>query len=158
MKRILFAMLTGVILAGCLMPEEDKAFHGASVVEFKNHRTTGTGFMANNTFNSRTVTQAVVRDSVLVQLVGPHRGTAIEASWEIDAASTAVEGVNYTITSTKGTVRIEPNASFGWIKFDVLGGGIPAGGAQRTIVFRLNGSNEVPASENYRTFNYNIRP
>ncbi|TAE31790.1 MAG: hypothetical protein EAZ91_06660 [Cytophagales bacterium] len=149
------------LLTGCF-ENPSWVYEGAPVVELKNDRagfaTQPTNNVAN-TIRARTVRQGILRDSILVQLVGPHQPTQTDVSYTINTTSTAVEGTNFSVIGTKGQVTIPANSSFGFIKFQFLPG-IPASAPATqtvTLAITLTGNSAILPSENYKTFTYTIR-
>jgi len=161
MKKVSTYLLALMGLAAC-EPPRDLTYTGATVVEFKNDRvnTATATFLTNNTFNSRTVRQALVtRDSVLVQLVGPHRTQETVVDYTVASNSTAIEGTHFSFLSTKGKVTIPANSSSAFVKVRVLQG-IPASVSATQdfrLVLTLSGNTDTQPSENYKTFTLNIR-
>ncbi|NID11144.1 hypothetical protein [Fibrivirga algicola] len=147
-------------LTGCF-ESPSWIYEGAPVVEFKNPRagfaTQPTNNVAN-TIRARTVRQGVGRDSILVQLVGPQRSTPTTVGYTIAATSTAVEGVNYSIVGTKGSVVIPANSSSTYIVTQFLAGIPAAAPATQTVslAMTLTGSDGTLPSENYKTFTFTI--
>lgn len=161
MKRIFLFLITIAGLSAC-EPTRDLTYTGPAVVEFKNDRvnTATASFLANNTFNSRTIRQALVtRDSVLVQLVGPHRPQETVVDYTVASTSTAIEGTHFSFLGTKGKVTIPANSSAGYVKIRVLQG-IPttvAATQDFRLILNLTGNSDTQPSENYKTFTVNIR-
>jgi hypothetical protein len=96
---------------------------------------------------------------VLVQLVGPQRSTPTTVGYIVGATSTAVEGVNYNIVGTKGSVTIPANSSSTYIVIQLLPGIPTTAPATQTVslAMTLTGSDITPPSENYKTFTFTIR-
>lgn len=137
-------------------------YEGATLVEFKNPRA---GFATQPTSNvsngirARTIRQGIGRDSVLVQLVGPQRSTPTTVGYLIAGTTTAVDGTNYSVVGTKGSVTIPANSSSAYVVFQFLNGIPAAAPATQTVnlAMTLTGSDNTPPSENYKTFTYTIR-
>ncbi|WP_048919228.1 hypothetical protein [Rufibacter radiotolerans] len=187
MKKILnyaFLLLAGTfLLASCLPEENEEAlkYQGSTYVEFKNQtlgilastlRARGVVTSTAQTDSSRviaakqysttsgtttTTTAARTVDSVLVQLVGPHRSTPTEVTFEVIAGSTAVQGTDFTLdaANTGNKVVIPANSSFGYILLKPIVGGSAAGTTKR-VGFKLLDAGEVKASPNYDTFYVSI--
>jgi hypothetical protein len=165
---ILFCALATVLLfTGC--EERDQSYSGADVVEFKNHYlsiSSPTTIIPNvvttgATLTNRTVRDAIGNDSILVQLVGRQRASAITVNYtlapEPSGAILAADPVtHYNISGTSGTVIIPPNSSSAWIRLSVVNFGI-AGDPSRRFSLRLTGG-DVGTSANYNTFFYTIQP
>jgi hypothetical protein len=116
--------------------------------------------LANNTFDARTIRQALVsRDSVLVQLVGPHRTQETVVDYTVATTSTAVEGTHFSFIGTKGKVTIPANSSVGYVKVRVLQGIAATTPATQDfrLILNLVGNGDTKPSENYKTFTINIR-
>ncbi|MDJ1504426.1 hypothetical protein [Xanthocytophaga agilis] len=161
---IVLLAVSSILMSSC-MEEEDFHYTDPTLVEFKNDRFGLTAQPANNTantFNSRTVKQGLVRDSILVQLVGPQKSVETEINYVVDgpnssnAVTTAEEGINFNFETTKGKVIIPANSSFGYIKLSLLSG-IAEGETQtKRIVFTLMGNEDIGPSQNYKIFTYTI--
>ncbi len=137
-------------------------YEGATVVEFKNPRAGFATQPTNNVSNgirARTIRQGITRDSVLVQLVGPQRATPTTVGYTIGATSTAVEGVNYSIVGTKGSVVIPANSSSAYVVVRLLAGIPTTAPATQTVTLAmtLTGAEGTLPSENYKTFTFTIR-
>ncbi|MFB9865341.1 hypothetical protein [Rufibacter immobilis] len=106
---------------------------------------------ARTSFNARSV------DSVLVQLVGPHRSTETVLNFEVLSSSTAVQGTDYAFdaSNANGKVVIPANKSQGYILIRPIAVS-SAPGTTRSVVLRLTGNEEIKASPNYDTFYLNI--
>ena len=137
-------------------------YEGPTVVEFRNPRAGFATQPANNVSNgirARTVRQAIGRDSILVQLVGPQRATPTSIGYIVAATSTAVEGTNYTIPATKGTVTIPANSSSAYVVVQFLPGIPTTVPATQTVnlAMTLTGTEGTLPNENYKTFTYTVR-
>lgn len=114
---------------------------------------TGAAFRASNVAAGR----QVLSDSVLVQLVGPQSPSDLQVGYTVDAASTAIEGIDYDfVRNEDGKVLIKGNESSGYIYIDVYDGIGQADPDRRTLILTLTGVGEILPSENYKTFTYNI--
>ncbi len=148
-------------LSGCF-ENPSYIYEGATVVEFKNPRAGFATQPSNNVSNAirtRTVRQGIGRDSILVQLVGPQRSTPTTVSYTVNPSSTAVEGTNYSIIGTKGSVTIPANSSNAYVVVQFLLG-IPSTAPTNQTVnlsMTLTGSDGMLPSENYKTFTFTIR-
>lgn len=152
-----------VIFLGLLAcePPRDLTYTGPTTVEFKNDRVNAAAatFLANNTFNSRTIRQIITQDSVLVQLVGVQRDQPTEVSYEVATGNTAIEGTHYNFLSTKGKVTIPAKKSAAYIRLAILQGiptTVPAT-QDFKLVLNLTGNADTKPSENYKSFTFNIR-
>lgn len=162
-QSLLLLLFVGLAfsLSGCF-ESPSWVYEGASVVEFKNPRTGFTAQPTNNvanTIRARTVRQGIGRDSVLVQLVGPQRGTPTTIGYTVAATTTAVEGVNYSFVGTKGSVVIPANSSSAFIVTQFLPGIPVAAPATQTVLLALTltGAEGTLPSENYKTFTFTVR-
>lgn len=101
------------------------------------------------------------QDSVLVQLVGRQRPTDINISYIKDAvpagAAPAVEGVHFDfVRNPAGQIVMKANTSSAYIYINVYNG-ITSNDPERVVLaLTLQPSTDVQASENYKTFTYNI--
>ena len=162
-KNSSLLVLVGLMfsLTGCF-ESPSWVYEGASVVEFKNPRAGFATQPTNNVVNvirARTIRQGVGRDSILVQLVGPQRSTPTTVGYIVAGTSTAVEGVNYAVVGTKGSVVIPANSNSAYVVLQLLPG-IPATAPATqtvTLAMTLTGGNTTPPSENYKTFTFTIR-
>ncbi|WP_266367582.1 hypothetical protein [Tellurirhabdus rosea] len=161
LKYILGLGVMALSLTSCF-ENPSNLYEGPALVEFKNPRAGFATQPTNNTANAirtRTIRQAIGRDSIAVQLVGPQRGVATEIPYTVAETSTAREGVNFNFVGTKGTVTIPANSSVGYLILQVLPA-IPATApATQTVslALTLTGTEEIKPSENYKTFTFTIR-
>lgn len=119
--------------------------------------TTVSGLAIIKTY-TRTLDGVGIKDSLRVNLVGPQRDAAVNVAFSIDAASTAVAGTDYTMSTTGGTVTIPPNSSYGYIKFLVLDDNIAPSTTTKDLKVSLTSGGEgVIVSTNYATFTRKIR-
>jgi len=159
----LLLLLVGLTfsLTGCF-ESPSWVYEGASVVEFKNPRAGFATQPTNNAVNvvrARTIRQGIGRDSILVQLVGPQRPTPTTVGYIVAGTSTAVEGVNYNIIGTKGSIVIPANSSSAYVVLQFLSGIPTTAPATQTVslAMTLTGGDTTPPSENYKTFTFTIR-
>ena len=148
-KIILFfaSLSTVFLIASC--DEKDLVYEGEALIEFS---------IATYTNLTKVSKQSeITKDTVVVQLLSPQQKEDLAFTYTIDATSTAVEGVHYTIVN-KGSYVIPANKSFGKIALEVLPGIDPANTTEtRTIIFILQGNNTVNVSENYKKLTYTIK-
>ena len=137
---IVTATVTVLFFTGCVKDLTGTVYNGADLVEF-----------ANPASKIITTTVAPKSDSILVQLVGKQRTTATSVTYSINASSTAVAGIDYTIV-TPSPVVIAANGSSAWIKFT-----LNKVSAVKTIVIDLTGGDAVQPSVNYKTFTYSLK-
>ena len=155
-----FAILVSSLMLVSCFEAEDKSFNGPEEFQFNNQSlgriaSTIPGVTAQSLI-SKTVNQATVRvDSVEVQLIGVQKSTALEVSYNVDATSTAVAGTHYTLVSP-GKVTLAPNTSSTYVKYNVIAGGIPAGGSPVRLILNLEGAPGIPAGENHKRFTVTI--
>lgn len=150
MTKTIHGRFAAQALVGCLaltlsacFPDNVTVYEGPLQVEFR--PTSATLNLANSESYS-----------AIVQLIGPHQNRPISIDFVVDDASTAVEGVHYTIGST--TAQIPANSSFAEIVINAIPGGFEGG--SRTVVVTLLGStqDEVVPAVNYRTLTLQINP
>jgi hypothetical protein len=148
-KIILCLALVGIVfIATSCFEEKDPVYEGAALIEF-----------SNNTYASlaKLVPQSQGAENLVVQLVTPQQDQALTLNYEIDAASTAVEGTHYKLAS-RGSFTIPAHESFGAIAVELLPGIDPANTTERrTIIFVLTGGPAVKVSENYKKLTLTIR-
>ncbi|MDN5200078.1 hypothetical protein QQ008_01865 [Fulvivirgaceae bacterium BMA10] len=137
--RILTLFLVGLTIFSC--EEEDLTYQGPLQVELaKGER------RSNQLVNYLKISGNTVRDSALIQLIGPHQSNAISVEWRINPDnSTAVEGLHYNILSS-GPVSIPAGSSFAQIDFEILTDNIDLG-ETFTLAFELV-SSSVKVSPN----------
>ncbi len=161
LRLIAICGVLSLLLSSCF-ENPSWTYEGPTIVEFKNPRAGFATQPANNVQNgirARIIRQGISRDSILIQLVGAQRPVDTTVPYSIDPSSTAVEGTNYAFVGTKGTLTIPANSSAAYLVFRFLPG-IPATAPATqgsTLVLNLDGSSEVPASVNYKTFTFTIR-
>lgn len=159
MKRLLFLPLLAlgsVALTGCF-EDESRIYDGPMQAEFKPSTTA-----VSNSFYIRNLTNPAVAsspraDSVVVQLITGSAHTApVTVNYEVDAASTAVSGTDYNITSTAGSVTFQPGQYSVPIKFNTLNDANPATTGSRTLIFNLMDTGDVKAAANLKRFELRI--
>lgn len=145
LNYIFVVVLVSLGLTAC--KKEYQTYKGPTVVEFSpaiKSRSQGT-------------VAAPGYDSVKVQLVGPQRAADLELAYTIDPTSTAVAGTHYNIPNS-GKLVLPAHSSFGYIRVNLVPGSIPNNQAanQKKLIFNLVGSQDVPASVNYKTYTLTI--
>ncbi|MBB2146250.1 hypothetical protein GM921_12185 [Pedobacter sp. LMG 31464] len=143
--KYIFIGLIMVLFSAC--KKEYTTYDGQTVVEF---------IPAVNSKSQGTVA-APGSDNAKVQLVGAQRTADLELTYTVDASSTAVEGVHYSLPN-KGKFTLPANSSFGYIKINLIPGSIPNNTttSQKKLVLKLAGNADVPASANYKTYTLTI--
>lgn len=181
--KYFFSLLAGAALLTSCFPdpaEEALAYNGPTLVEFKNQTLgmTGTTLDAKGILrsagNTQTDSSRVIRvdrrsvDTVLVQLIGPQRNTETVVNYSFlnsspymqgepaTAVPIAVEGTDFEVLSSEGTVTIPANSSVGRIIIDPLESNLEAG-ANKVIGIKLEGSDQVGVAKNYDTFWIRLR-
>lgn len=161
-------ILVSLFLTSCF-PEDELAYSGPAVVEFKNHTLgmgnavlTARGIVTQagtQTDSTRTVLLNVrTTDTIYVQLVGPHQSQAINLDYSVRASSTAVEGThyNFAVANTR-QVTIPANSSIGYILINPVANSLPAVGDQVRIDIDLLGNSSFPTSVKYDVFKVTLR-
>ncbi len=143
--KYLFLLLVVSSISACF-PEDDQAFNGPTVTEFK------------PTLRSVRLTAAPGSANALIQLVGPQQGAAITIPFTIDASSTAIRGVHYTITSTDNTVSIAANSSSTTIPISLIPGSVTAAAGVRLIIDIAGGSAGIVPNPNFKRYTLTILP
>ena len=148
------------VLTSC-MPKDDLIYSGPAVAEFKNHLfgrvaaslPAGVVSGATNVALGRRIRVTTrVTDTIFVQLVGPQFTSAVNIPFTIGAASTAVEGTHYNFVPTGArSVTIPANSSVGYILTKPVATSV-TGTATFPLILNLGSSDQVKASENYKTF------
>lgn len=135
-------------------PGTDVLLDNVAVLEI-NEATTATGLDISKSYN-RTTDGKRIKDSIRVNLVGPQRGTPINVTFAIDAASTAVAGTHYALITT-GSVTIPANSSFGFIYFEIIDDNILPGEVWK-LKFSITGNDgNATVSSKYGVFTRSIR-
>lgn len=156
MKKIIIYGILSIALISCFENSGLDIILDKTYVEI-DEATTVSGLAITKIY-ARTLNGTGVKDSLRVNLVGAQRDVAVNVTYSIDAASTAVAGTDYSLTTTGGTVTIPPNSSFGYIKFLVLDDNIvPSTTTKNLIVSLTAGGDDVIVSKNYGTFTRRIR-
>jgi len=144
--KYLFLLLVVTSLSACF-PEDDQAFNGPTVTEFK--PTLRTVRLATATPGSA---------NALIQLVGPQQGAAITIPFTIDGSSTAVRGVHYTITPTDNNVIIAANSSSTTIPISLIPGSVTAPAGVRLVIDIAGGSAGIVPNPNFKRYTLTILP
>jgi hypothetical protein len=146
--KLYFTLACVMVLATSCFDEKNPTYEGPAVIEFSNFTYAGL---------VKEVSQAQGDESLIVQLVTPQQDQALTLNYEIDAASTAVEGIHYTLAS-KGSFVIPAHESFGSIAVGLLPGIDAANTTERrTIIFVLTGNPSVKVNENYKKLTLTIK-
>ncbi len=143
--KYLFLLLVVSSISACF-PEDDQAFNGPTVTEFK------------PTLRSVRLTAAPGSANALIQLVGPQQGAAITIPFTIDPSSTAKAGVHYTIGATDNTVSIAANSSSTTIPISLIPGSVTAPAGVRLIIDIAGGSAGIIANPNFKRYTLTILP
>jgi hypothetical protein len=94
--------------------------------------------------------------NVQVNLMGRPRDTDTNVTFEIEAGSTAIEGVHYTKVTPGTSITIPAGQNIANIQFTVIADAIPTGAAnQVSMIINLTGG-DVPLSKYVRA-TYNLR-
>lgn len=156
MKKIIIYGILSIALISCFEDSGLDIILDKTYIEI-DEATTVSGLAITKIY-ARALNGTGVKDSLKVNLVGAQRDAAVTVTFSIAAASTAVAGTDYTLTTTGGTVTIPPNSSFGYIKFLVLDDNIvPSTTTKNLIVSLTAGGDDVIVSPNYGTFTRRIR-
>lgn len=153
-KLFMFVGLLAFVSACYDDPGTDVLLDNVAVLEI-NEATTATGLDISKSYN-RTTDGKRIKDSIRVNLVGPQRGTPINVTFAIDAASTAVAGTHYALITT-GSVTIPANSSFGFIYFEIIDDNILPGEVWK-LKFSITGNDgNATVSSKYGVFTRSIR-
>ena len=138
----LFVVITSV--SACF-PDNDKAFDGPTVLEFKPI--------------ARTVksTAAAGSADALVQLVGPQLGSNLTLAFNIDPASTAVRGTHYNLPAS-GSVVLAANTSSITIPVTLIPGSVTAPAGVRLILNLDQAAGGIQPNPNFRKYTLTITP
>ncbi len=138
-----------VCLTGCVKDTTNTTYAGPDLIEFANPN-----YIAplNPTAKTVATTTTPKNDSMYIQLVGPQRITGTSVTFAVDAASTAVAGIDYSL-STPSPVEIAPNTS--GIKIRVVLNKVTA---QKKLIINLTGGDKVLPSANFKTFTFTLNP
>ena len=155
MNKIKNLYIAGVVIlavlcfAGCVKDTTNTTYAGPDLVEFANPN-----YIAPLNPIAKTVatTTTPKNDSMFIQLVGPQRTTGTNVTFAVDAASTAVAGTDYSI-STPSPVEIAASAS--GVKVRVV---INKVTVQKKLIVNLTGGDKVTPSANFKTFTFTLNP
>ena len=138
-----------ICLAGCVKDTTNTTYKGPDLIEFANPN-----FIAPLNPIAKTVatTTTPKNDSMFIQLVGPQRTTGTSVAFAIDAASSAVLGTDFSI-STPSPVEIAPNTS--GVKIRVV---LNKVASQKKLIINLTGGDKVTPSANFKTFTFTLNP
>ena len=139
----LFAVITSI--TACF-PDNDKAFDGPTVTEFKPI--------------ARTVKVSAAAGSAdaLIQLVGPQLGATLMVPFNIDPASTAVAGTHYNITAIGNSVALDPNKSSVIIPIRLVAGSVTAAAGVKLIINLGEAPGGITPNPKYRHYTLTIVP
>lgn|GEM_PF-1634133 len=184
-KEILSSLMILSIVAFVVMscfPKDDLVYSGPTVTQFKNYslgQVTGAllnkGISATDTQNDSTHTVYTVAfapvppattpaphaargvDTVMVELVGPQRGTDLVLDFSVRSTSTAIEGTHYNLHPVGvRTVTIPAHSSIGYILMDIIPGSVTSGSVKVSI--DLLGNTAVQPAKNFKSFFVVIKP
>lgn len=162
-NKSIYIILAAMTILSC--KKRDLTYTGPAVVEFNNPVTGVNTKLAGASIGGISVVgdNANIpirgdRDSIVVQLVGPQRNQPVDITYTV-VPGTAVEGTDYEILGTRGTVTIPANASAAAIRLRLFNTSTVATNV-KTVSFRISNTNvnEVGVSENYRTYALSIYP
>ena len=147
--KIGFVLSSLVFITSCVKDTTNTTYNGPDLIEFANPN-----YIAPVNPVTRTVatTTTPKNDSMYIQLVGPQRTTGTTVTYAVDAASTAVLGTDYTI-STPSPVEIASSTS--GVKVRVV---INKVTVQKKLIINLTGGDRVTPSANFKTFTYTLNP
>lgn len=147
MKKLLFlALFAGLFTSSCddLFDKGDVegTYDGPTVVAFYPLQKTVRTSSSSST-------------SVQVQLIGPQRSSDLSVAYQVGSSSTAVSGTHYNLNVSP--VTISGNTSTADITIELIDGVLQAG-QEVALILELQGSADVPASENLKQSVIYIRP
>jgi hypothetical protein len=145
---VIIVALSVILFSSCVKDTTNTTYNGPALVEFANPN-----YIAPINPIARTVTTTISpkNDSLYIQLVGKQRSTATNVTFAVDAASTAVAGTDYSITTPSPAV-IAANTSGVTVRL-VLN----KVASQKTLIVNLTGGDNVTPSANYKTFTYTLK-
>jgi len=138
----LFVVITSV--SACF-PENDKAFDGPTVLEFKPIAKT-----------VKTTAAAGSADA-LIQLVGPQLSSNLTLAFNISPASTAIAGTHYTVPAS-GSVNLAANSSSVTLPITLIPGSVTATAGVRLIINLDQAAGGIQPNPNFRTYTLTITP
>lgn len=138
----IFAVITSV--SACF-PDNDKAFDGPTVLEFKPI--------------AKTVKSNAVAGSAdaLIQLVGPQLGSSLALSFNVDPSSTAIRGTHYTLPAS-GTVSLAANTSSVMLPISLISGSVTAPAGVKLIINLDQAAGGIQPNPNFRQYTLTITP
>ena len=138
-----------VSLTSCVKDTTNTTYAGPDLVEFANPN-----YIAplNPTAKTVATTTTPKNDSMYIQLVGPQRSTGTNVTFAVDAASTAVAGTDYSLTTPS---PVEIAASTSGVKVRVVLNKVTA---QKKLIINLTGGDKVTPSANFKTFTFTLNP
>ena len=154
-NKIINVGRTGIVLGmmifvgGCVKDTTNTTYNGPDLVEFANPN-----YIAPINPIAKTVATTTIskNDSMYVQLVGPQRTSSTSITYEVGAASTAVLGTDFTIT-TPSPLELAANTS--GVKVRIV---INKVTVQKKIIINLTGGDKVTPSVNFKTFTFTLNP
>lgn len=143
--KIFIIIITGLlIIVACEKDKPDNTYQGPLMVEF---------VQVDGEFNDEIFVLkepvADVIDTVQIQFVGPQQGADKIISFSVDASSTAIENVHYSLPAN--TITIPKGSSTGNLLVTVLHSGF-AIAEEATLVLTLDEDNEVKPIAQNNTF------
>ncbi len=138
----IFVVITSV--SACF-PDNDKAFDGPTVLEFKPI--------------AKTVKSNAVAGSAdaFIQLVGPQLGSTLALTFNIDPASTAIRGTHYTVPAS-GTVDLAANSSSVILPITLISGSVTAPAGVKLIINLDQAAGGIQPNPNFRKYTLTITP
>lgn len=138
----IFVVITSV--SACF-PDNDKAFDGPTVLEFKPI--------------AKTVKSNAVAGSAdaFIQLVGPQLGSTLALTFNIDPASTAIRGTHYTVPAS-GTVDLAANSSSVSLPITLISGSVTAPAGVKLIINLDQAAGGIQPNPNFRKYTLTITP
>lgn len=163
LNQSIYIILVAISVLSC--KKRDLTYTGPTVVEFSNPVSGVNTKLAGQSIGGISVVGDNPnipirgdRDSIIVQLVGAQRSQPVDINYTI-VPGTAVEGTDYEIIGTRGTVTIPANSSAAAIRLRLFNTSTVSTNV-KTVSFRISGTtvSEVGVSENYRTYALSIYP
>lgn len=161
LKYSLILFLLAAIMPAC-RKKRDLSYTGPAVLEFSNPLTgvnskiTGQSIGgASGIGGDENIPIRGDQDSVVIQLIGQQLSEPLTVNYKV-AGGTAVEGTDYEIIGTKGSVVLPANSSATAIKLRLLNTGTEV----KTLILELTGSakSDIQPSANLKTFTVSIFP
>lgn len=142
--KYLFIFVIITSITACF-PDNDKAFDGPTVLEFKPI--------------SRTVksTAAAGSADALIQLVGPQLGAPLNLTFNVDPTSTAVSGRHYNLPAS-GTVTLAANSSSVMLPISLVPGSVTSASGVRLIINLDQAAGGIQPNPNFRKYTLTITP